>query len=119
MTETQTYNDGLVKIHSVTNGAAPGNAPVDALSATPKFTLCFDERVVGVTRFYSAMQNKVKIDRLIRCPRQETVSTADKAIVNGGDQYHIRQIQYPPDVVPPSMDLSLERVVHPLGYSGI
>jgi SPP1 family predicted phage head-tail adaptor len=119
MSKTQTFNDGMVKIHGTTNGAAPGDAPKDALAQSPKFSLRFEVRTVGVNRYYAAMQNKIKVDMLVRCPRQRNVSTDDKAIINDGDQFHIRQVQFPPDVEPPCMDLSLEKVVHPLGFARV
>jgi hypothetical protein len=34
----------------------------------------------------------------------------DVAVLMNGSQYEIKQVQYPPDVVPPSMDLSLESI---------
>jgi len=117
--DAQTFNDGTVKIHGITNSAAPGDASKDALAQSPKFSLRFEERTVGVNRYYAAMQNKIKVDMLIRCPRQRSVSTDDVAIINNIDQYRIRQVQYPPDVEPPCMDLSLEKVVHPYGFTGV
>jgi hypothetical protein len=38
------------------------------------------------------------------------VSTHDIAIPNDGKHYDIVQIQYPEDIEPPVMDLSLERI---------
>lgn len=70
--------------------------------------LYYDERTVGISRFYQGKQADVKIDRLVRCPRRKSVSTTHYAVTEDGDQYLIRQIQYPVDVEPPSMDLSLE-----------
>jgi hypothetical protein len=108
---TQTYNDGVVKIYSVGNIAAPGKMPKEGL--TLKATLRYDERVVGMSRYYAAMQNKVRADQLLRCPRVPGVAVEDVAVPNDGAQYKIKQVQYPPDVEPSSMDLTLERVVSP------
>jgi hypothetical protein len=106
--ETQTYNDGVVKIYETSNTADPGNMPVEGLAL--KCTLRYDEKTVGINRYYIAMQNDIKIDRLVRCQKIESVTTQDIAVPNDGKQYKIRQIQYPEDVKPPSMDLSLERI---------
>lgn len=106
--KTQTFNDGLVYICSVENTAEAGNMPKEGLAAKGK--LRYSERTVGINRYYTAMQNNVKIDRVIRCPRLEMVSTQNIACING-DQYNIRQIQYPEDIMPKVMDLSLEKVV--------
>ena len=61
-------------------------------------------------RFWTAMQAHAKVEQLLRVPRVSTISTQDIAIPIDGEQYKIIQIQYPQDVEPPCMDLSLERV---------
>jgi len=43
-------------------------------------------------------------------PRVTDVSTQDVVIPTDGEQYKIVQVQYPEDVYPPVMDLSLERI---------
>ena len=58
--ETQTYNDGVVKIYETSNTADPGNMPVEGLAL--KCTLRYDEKIVGINRYYIAMQNDIKID---------------------------------------------------------
>jgi hypothetical protein len=109
--QTQTYNDGVVSIYEVDNIAEPGNMAKDGLKIPAKVeNLHYEERIVGMGRFYTALQKHVKIDRLIRVPRLGTISSQDIAIPTDGKQYKIKQIQYVPEVEPPSMDLSLERV---------
>jgi hypothetical protein len=105
--KAQTYNDGLVKVYAVSNAAASGNMPVEKL--TLKRTLRYEERTVGITRHYAAMQNNAKVAHLLRCPKLRDVSTQDVAIPNDGGQYKITFIQYPKDA-PESMDLTLEAV---------
>lgn len=75
-----------------------------------KQTLRYKERTVGFKRYYAAMQNNIKIDFVIRCPQVRTVKADNVAILIDGDQYRIKQIQYPEDVEPPVMDLTLERL---------
>ena len=107
--KTQTYNDGIVKIYSVGNIAAPGNMPKDGL--TLKISpLRYEERIVGMWSYWTAMQAQAQIDRIIRVPRIESISSQDVAIPIDGKQYQIKQVQYVPDIEPPSMDLSLERL---------
>ena len=109
--KTQTFNDGVVNIYTVDDIATPGNKPKDGLKLPPKYeALHYEERIVGMGRFWTAKQDHVQIDRLIRVPRLENISSQDVAIPVDGKQYEIKQIQYVPDVEPPSMDLSLERV---------
>lgn len=105
---TQPFKDGVVKIYTVTNISLPGNMPKDGLVL--KNTLRYDERTVGMGRFWTAMQAQVKVEQLLRMPRLGIISTQDIAVPNDGEQYKIIQIQYPDGVEPPSMDLSLERV---------
>ena len=104
----QAFSDGLVRIYAVTNAAEAGNKPVERLAL--KHTLRYEQRIVGMSRHYVALQANVKISHVLRCPRLATVSTQDIAKPNDGRQYRIVQVQYPPDVVPPCMDLTLEEV---------
>lgn len=108
MMKTQTYNDGVVSIYTVSDVSQPGGMPVEAL--TLKEALRYEERTVGLTRFYAALQNNVNIKYVLRCPRIRSVSTQDVAVPVDGKQYKIVQIQYPQDVEPPSMDLTLEEL---------
>ncbi len=73
-----------------------------------KDNLRYDERTVGYKRFFTAAQANVKISYLLRCPLLRSITAQDIAIPNDGKQYRIAQIQYPEDVIPPSMDLTLK-----------
>jgi hypothetical protein len=107
--KTQTFNDGIIKLYSVDNMAASGDLPKEKLILKIG-PLRYEERIVGMGRFWTAMQAQAQIDRIIRVPRIESVSPQDVAIPIDGKQYRIKQVQYVPDVEPPSMDLSLERL---------
>lgn len=100
----QTFNDGVVEIYCIENTANPGDMPKDGLKLRER--LHFKRRTVGVERYNMALQNDAMITELIRCPLRETVSLLDIAMVNG-TQYRIRQLQFPEDMIPPVMDLSL------------
>jgi hypothetical protein len=104
----QTYNDGIVNIYLVGNIAQAGNKPKEGLTLKVG-PLRYAERTVGMGRFWTAQQAHVKIDRLIRTPRLDKVSTQDVAILPDG-QYLIKQVQHPEEEKL-SMDLSLERLV--------
>lgn len=104
---TQPFKDGVVKLYKITNIALPGNMPKDGL--TLKNTLRYEERTVGMSRFWGGLQANVSIEQLIRVPRINSISTQDVAILVG-EQYKIIQIQYPQEIEPPCMDLSLERL---------
>lgn len=114
-TKTQTHNNGIVKLYNVENIAAPGKKPIDGL--TIKKALRYKERTVGINRFYAAMQANAQIVKVLRCPRLLDISTQDIAIPIDGNQYRIKQIQYPEDISPPVMDLSLERLEANYGFA--
>ena len=104
----QPYKDGIAQIYGVSNSAQAGNMPTNA--TTLKATLPFEQQMVGINRFCQGLRNNIRIDNKIRTPRNITVTTDDEIVLTDGLRYAIKQIQYPPEVVPPSMDLSLERI---------
>ena len=106
--QTQSFNDGVAGIYKVGDIALPGDMPKEGLILQQ--TLRYKERTVGLNRFYAALQNSIKVDLVIRCQQIRSVSTQDVAILQNGQQYEIKQIQYPEDVDPHVMDLSLEKV---------
>jgi len=56
-----------------------------------------------------AKQASATIHMRVRCHRRDDVTTHDVVSLRDGKQYDIVQIQYPPDIFPRMMDLSLER----------
>ena len=113
--KAQRFNSGTVRIYTVTNSAEDGAKPVETLTLVQK--LRYHERTVGLTRYYEALQANVRVQYVLRCPRLTSVSTQDVAIPNDGRQYRIVQVQYPEDVQPPVMDLTLEEVAATYGIS--
>lgn len=109
-TLTQQFNDGIVNIYSIGNIAAFGNMPKDGLKQPAKVeNLRYEERTVGMSRYWTAKQEHAQIEQLIRTQRINSVTAHDVAILNG-QQYDIVQVQYPKETEPPCMDLSLERL---------
>ena len=105
---TQSYNDGIVSIYSVTDGAAPGYRPVPMLIF--KERLRYQERYLGINRLYSGRQNQVDIQRIVRVLKVPGVSSQDVAITEDGRQYRIDSVQDVIDAYPPSIDLTLATV---------
>jgi hypothetical protein len=105
----QTFNDGVVNVYSVGNIADVGSMPKEGLTLKVG-PLRYHERTVGMNRFWAAMQNQSRVDLVLRVPQRREVLTHDIAIPTDGKQYKIKQIQYPEDISPPVMDLSLERI---------
>jgi len=110
----QTFNDGVVNLYTNGNTAAEGDMPKDGLILKHE-KVRFHKRTVGLQRYWSAMQNKVQIDNLIRIPKLDDIVPGYIAVINGGDQYEVKQVQEPEGVYPIVMDLSLERLEHNYG----
>lgn len=108
LNQTQSFNDGIVKIYRVVDIALPGDMPKEGLIL--QLTLRYKERTVGLTRYYAALQNNIKVDFVIRCQQVREVLANDVAILVDENQYRVMQVQYPEDVEPPVMDLTLEKV---------
>lgn len=105
---TQPYNDGILTVYAVSDAAPAGYQPVAQL--TKKVVLRFEERALGINRYYAGRQNQIKIERVLRVPRRIDVSTQDVVTVSGSETaYRIDLIQAVTDVYPPSMDLTLVR----------
>lgn len=105
---TQNYPDGVVTVCSVADSAAPGYRPKAALR--PTITLRYEERRLGIQRYYEGKQNQAQIERVIRVPRAGGVSSQDVAVTEDGAQYRIDMVQAVTDVYPPSVDLTLARI---------
>lgn len=105
---TQNFEDGLVTIYAVTDGAAPGYKPKPSLAK--RMTLRYEERRLGIQRYYEGQQNQVQIERVIRVPRVPAVNSQDVAVTEDGRQYRVDLVQIVTDVFPASMDLTLSRI---------
>lgn len=104
---SQQYNDGVVKIYTVTDSAEPGRQVKEKLEL--KYTLAFEERALGINRLYLSRQNQAEVERVIRVQRVN-ISTQDVAITHDGKQYRVDTVQAVQGVYPPSLDLSLRAV---------
>ena len=105
---SQPYNSGVLTVYSVSDGAAPGYAPRPVL--TERVRLRYEERALGLTRYYAAMQANVRVERVVRVPRRPDVSPQDVAVTEDGRQYSISMVQQVEGVWPASMDLTLSKV---------
>lgn len=105
---TQSYRDGVVRIYTVTDAAQPGYQPKPALTLAE--TLFYQERRVGLQRYYSSKQAQVQVERVIRTQLRSGVSPQCVAIAEDGVQYGIDLVQQVTDVYPASMDLTLTRI---------
>lgn len=103
----QPLRDGHLKVYRVEDISDPGEVPKPGLTLLAK--LPYDERVVGMARYWTAKQASATIDVLVRTHQRRDITTHDVVILRDGKQYDIVQVQYLPDTEPPMMDLSLQR----------
>lgn len=101
--KAQTFNDGVCTIYSDTEAGLKKKVG----------PLRFEHRTVGMGRYWQAMQSQARIDKLIRSPRIAGVTANDIVMLSDGVQYMVRQVQYPTDIAPDVMDLSLEEAMNP------
>lgn len=105
---TESYNDGIVNIYTVQDGAAPGCRPMPVLVLVKRMR--YQERYLGINRLYSGRQNQVDIQRIVRVQKVPGVSNQNVAITEDGQQYRIDSVQDVIGAYPPSLDLSLATV---------
>ena len=102
---TQGYGDGVVAIYTVKDVAQPGYQPKP--QPTLKCKLRYEEQRLGIQRYYSAAQNQIEVERVIRVPRAGVITNQDVAITEDGRRYRIDLVQTVTDAYPPSLDLTL------------
>ena len=105
---SQPFNSGVVSIYRLTDVGEPGYAPVPRLDL--RVRLHYEERKLGLIRYFSASQNQVKVEKVLRVPRRAEISPQDAAVTQDGRQYRIELIQMAEGVYPPSLDLTLGTV---------
>lgn len=110
---TQRFNDGIVRIYRVEDTAEPGFAPVE--TPAEKIKLAYEERRLGITRYFAGAQNQIRIDRVLRVQRAGKVSTQDIAVTEDGQNYRVDLVQSVPDVWPESVDLTLTKIEQVIG----
>ena len=114
---TQSYNSGVVTVYAVTDSARPGYQPVEQL--TEKIKLRYEEQRLGIQRYYNAMQNQIQVERVIRVPRAEQITSQDVAETEDGRRYRIDLVQTVDGVWPPSQDLTLVKYQQEEGQNGV
>lgn len=101
------FDGGQVDIYTIKNTALAGGKPKEALEFSASYF--FEERKVGVTRFYAALKSDVRIERLIRVWQDRDVLPGQICIIEEL-QYRIVQAQHGENEDGLKItDLSLER----------
>lgn len=90
-----TFDDGILKIYAVENTAEPGNKPKEGLVYKSSYYFGFEK--VGITRYYTAMQNHVKVDEVVHIYQDRSVYANDVVIFEDDLQHWITQVQHTKD----------------------
>lgn len=104
-----TYDDGILTVYIVTNGAAPGDKPAYALTEKAKHYFCYD--TLGITRYYTALQADQHIAAVVCVPDWPDIKVTDIVVLEDGTQFTVQMVQPGKDKNGLRMtQLSLERV---------
>jgi len=110
-----TFDDGILKIYTTINTAENGAKPLLKLQLKESYYFGFD--VMGINRYFTALQAKSQLEHVVNIPGWGDIRTTDIAELEDGSQYRIVMIQ-------PQMDeaglritkLSLERISNSYDY---
>lgn len=106
---SQSFPDGLVKIYRLTDTAEPGYMPKPAPTRVTE--LRYEEQRLGLTRYYSARQSNVEVERVLRVPRGGPgIAAQDIAVTEDGQEYTVDMVQTVEGVYPPCLDVTLAKV---------
>lgn len=104
-----TFDDGILTIYSVINGAAPGCKPVERLEAKERYYFGYSS--LGITRYYKALEAAQQITCVVSVPGWSDIKVTDICGLEDGSQYRIRMVQPEHDEQGLRiMKLTLERV---------
>jgi hypothetical protein len=93
----ETFNDGICSIRQIDDD---GNAGDEMARVR------YQERTVGIKRYYEAMTAKVQVDRLIRVQYLRWLTSEYVAVIDG-QVYDIVQVQTINDSNPKTNDISI------------
>ena len=85
------FDSGQVELYTITNTAAAGDMPKEGLVYGSSYW--YEERTVGITRFYAALKTDVKLEMLIRIWRDKSIDTSQICKIDD-TQYRIVQVQH-------------------------
>lgn len=86
-----TFDDGIVKIYTVTNTAAAGDKPKKGLSLRESFYFGYD--TLGINRYYTALQAHQQIEAVINVPGWNAIPVESVAILEDDTQYTVQMVQ--------------------------
>ena len=86
-----TYDDGILKVYTVSNIAENGSKPKKGLTLKEEFYFSFD--VLGINRYFTALEAKIQLEHIVNIPGWSVVSPLDICVLEDGTQYRIQMIQ--------------------------
>ena len=75
-----TYDDGMLKIYTVSNEAEPGCMPVEKLVLKQEYY--YHTEQIGVTRYFSALEADQQVQAVVDVPGWEDIKTTDYALLD-------------------------------------
>lgn len=102
------FNAGILTVYETSNGSPSGFMPRKTLTKkTEAFYRC---TTVGVSRYYTALQNSQRIDNVVETPNYIDCSTDDVCMLEDGLLYRVRQVQFVADRGIEITRIALERI---------
>lgn len=86
-----TYDDGVLKIYGIKNGAQKGSKPVNVLKLKSSHYYGFD--VLGYNRYYTALQARQQLSAVVNIPDWHNIDATDICALEDNKQYKIATIQ--------------------------
>ena len=86
-----TFDDGIIQICSITNGAGPGDKPIRVLSVEESFYFGYD--TLGINRYYTALQAHQQIEAVVNIPGWNRIQIESVAVFENGDQFAVKMVQ--------------------------
>lgn len=88
-----TFDDGILTVYDLSNGAHPGDMPKEHLEEKEAFYYSYDR--LGITRYYTAKQANQDISAVVNIPGWGTARATDIVILQEEPeaQYRISMIQ--------------------------
>lgn len=98
--KVQTFNDGVLDLYSIAE-----NDELEPIEAGIRF----GKRTVGSKRYFEALEQQRRADRVVRIPKACELEANTVAVI-GSEQYTVLQVQEITDTFPCCLQLTLERI---------
>lgn len=87
-----TYDDGVVGIYEIQTGKDASGKPTKGIQLKEEFYFGYD--VLGLNRFYTALQANQQIDAVLNTPGWNDIHAGKSvAVLEDGSQYTVQMVQ--------------------------